>query len=124
MNDLIARLEAAEVGSRDLDADAHGAVGTIFSRPITPEDRYYGHLYEPKNVSIFIPEALTPVTTSVDAALALAERVLPGWAWELYAAYEIKGVMRYGCNLGEEDTTYAHTPALALCCAVLKANAK
>lgn len=134
---LIERLEAAEAGSRELDADVHSALGTVFSRPVTQEDRYYSLLYDAKSVSVFIPEALTPVTTSLDAALALAERVLPGWDWKVgglrppIEGYDEREapphatLTRRGPLVANEGFAVADgaTPALALCIAVLKATA-
>jgi hypothetical protein len=66
MTDLIKRLEEAEEGSADLDREVERALGVI---PMgVREDGTWG-------------QKQRPWTTSLDAALALAERVLPGWAW-------------------------------------------
>lgn len=59
------------------------------------------------------------VATSLDAATALCERLLPGWSWELY------GACRQPVAVVESPTgTYidrrAATPALALTAAVLR----
>ncbi|WP_296200539.1 hypothetical protein [uncultured Hyphomicrobium sp.] len=107
---LIARLEAAEVGSHELDKAVSVACGSTIQvwAETASDGTFLG--------------SVRPVTTSLDAALALVERVLPGWSWEIYTAYQIKGLMKYGCNLDEQDTAYAFTPALALCLAVLKAR--
>lgn len=82
---------------------------------------------------------------SLDAALALAERVLPGWRWTMAAPSESRRVPDayfariespdFDCvtwEAGDKCTTdvlagrdafaYAATPALALCLAVLKAR--
>lgn len=55
-------------------------------------------------------------TASLDAALALLERVRPGTLWELY---RIAG--GYLANLPDTDSGFAPTPALALLIATLKA---
>lgn len=57
---LIEKLEGAEVGSRELDCAIWTATGG------------WGHVGRPPTFS-----------TSLDAALALAERVLPGHDWSL-----------------------------------------
>ena len=61
-------------------------------------------------------------TTSLDRALALAERVLPGWGWsaggsrgEHYARIDTPDGRDF-------EESYAATPALALCLAILKAT--
>lgn len=104
MSGLVEKLEAAEVGSRSLDQAVWLATGG----------------WEGVN-------APPSFTTSLDAALALAERVLPGWfvglqqnrwvhregpAWAAYltppkSSLEIEGD--------------GPTPALALCIAICRA---
>ncbi|HAC01576.1 hypothetical protein [Brevundimonas naejangsanensis] len=127
---LIARLEAAEVGSRELDA----LIWLRFNRPeysggvkALEMRGWYdgrGHMILETDTGEEVADDLGigNYTTSLDAALALAEGVLPGWSWEIYTAYQIKGLMKYGCNLDEQDTAYAFTPALALCIAILRAK--
>ncbi len=118
---LIARLEAAEAGSRELDVAIARSLGwgvhnaRRFGLWVVPFGEY--DTCDPDDMF-----ELGEFTTSLDAALALAERVLPGWSWEIYTAYQIKGLMKYGCNLDEQDTAYAFTPALALCIAILRAK--
>lgn len=126
MTDLIKRLEEAEAGSRELDA----LVFRRFGGPLPKEFAGYGvELTWQADGSATMPVGEMQVrydppayTTSLDAALALAERVLPEWGW--YA-----GGSR-GEHCGRLDTpdgcdfeeAYAATPALALCIAVLKAT--
>lgn len=140
MQDLIARLEAAEVGSRELDAmiwcalrperikligvsipyrDTGGRTQVLFSLPpkraeiVTNDRTAYPHA--------------DPVTTSLDAALAMAERALPGWEWLLRT--DPVGWMANCWAGGTEPNlgapcfpSYALTPALALCIAILRAK--
>lgn len=126
---LIERLEAAEVGSRELDYAIMDALG--YSNISDPRDaiecwrgldgkaRYENAVY----------------SRSLDAALALAERVLPGHAmnvckdqgppdgpdfrWSsVIARHSLEGpVGRPGWWFGVSDT-----PALALCIAILKSK--
>lgn len=56
------------------------------------------------------------VTSSVDAAIALAERVLPGWGWQVD---KCGAVLRSGHALFSTDHS---TPAIALCIALLRAK--
>jgi len=104
---LIARLEAAEAGGRELDYEIRDALNDPHWNIRVPADW----------------------TTSLDAALALAERVLPGWQITL----STKGgemppwVQIYPLPLEEDnylDPEFAATPALALCIAILKAKAQ
>lgn len=58
---------------------------------------------------------------SVDAALALAERVLPGWVWDVTST-GTSWIM----PASDDDRHFmasAATPALALCIAILRARA-
>ncbi len=116
MTDLIKRLEAAEAGSRELDFAIMAHFGyTNISDPRDALDCWRGS----DGKSHF--ENAT-FSRSLDAALALAERVLPGWGWsaggsrgEHYGRLDTPD----GCDFEE---AYASTPALALCAAILKAT--
>lgn len=126
---FIARLEAAEAGSRELDAHVEVAVRAIeaaktglarehwakwiVSRDFWVEDEHTA--YQP-----------APVTTSLDAALALAERVLPGWRVGLNSDHD-RGPL-WSAQVKRRGETWrpigelAPTPALALCIATLRAK--
>lgn len=150
MSGLIERLEGAEKGSRELDREVARLFGWHRVEPrharnkhggwIAPED-FIG-LYSdgsPKldglhGTSIYRdPPAFT---TSLDAALALAERVLPGWYWRAgrtpmghwhhgrytYGWAHMSRTDASNCDRGDEATGWAETPALALCAAILRAH--
>lgn len=128
---LIARLEAAEKGSRELDAMiwAHFQPEAI---KITGWNEPYGDTSGRTQVEFTLPPRRTryvtdrrgsyvhaePVTTSIDAALSLAERVLPGMPCELFR----NSPTEWGFHFADQDTCYAPTPALALCAAILRAK--
>ncbi len=102
---LIEKLEGAEVGSRELDC----AVARVL-------DCYKG----------FATEHLT---TSLDTALALAGRVLPGWLWTAGTAasgrpYACIMDMAWPAPKRREHDAHASTPALALCAAILRAQSE
>lgn len=109
MQDLIARLEAAEVGSRELDWDVSEALGVWRTETIM--------------------RATAPWTTSLDAALALAERVLPDYWWLVRSNEDDTG---FFANLGVNGTNpnmgaqcfpvFAASAPLALCIAILRAK--
>lgn len=108
-SDLVERLTAAEAGSRELDA----AIERRFADP---------SIAQPD----MIDWAQARYTQSLDAALALAERVLP----DHYRGPISMTVAGSGqafidhtdpCGLGVG--AFGNTPALALCIAILKARA-
>ena len=111
--DLVERLESAAVGSRDLDLE----LWPLLTGDEVGRFGQYGPYYvSPDNAYIYLPA----VTTSIDAALLLAERALAGCEWEM-----IK--LDSGCtvHLGDPNMCWdgeAATPALALCAAVLRAR--
>ncbi|MEN5229028.1 hypothetical protein [Brevundimonas naejangsanensis] len=137
---LIARLEAAEVGSRELDAAVTVAL-QLDARGVTVDDHEYlratvrsdecapGTYWRCARSGMSLRTA-DPVTTSLDAALALADRVLEGWLWtvgterrgsDIFAsadAYDVNGDgdAEWFCQ------TEATTPSLALCIAILRAK--
>lgn len=70
-----------------------------------------------------------PLTQSLDAALALAERVLPGWAWMVRGShYDGDEASRarvwqpYADPPAGDFDALSPTPALALCAAIVKAK--
>lgn len=105
---LIARLEAAEVGSRELDKAVCDALNWR---------RTDGVWTFP-----------APVSQSLDAALALAERVLPGWrVFGISDERDFQVSRGWGAGVGEKtgpgiQHAKAPTPALALVIAILKAS--
>jgi len=103
---LIARLEAAEAGSHELDKAVAVACGSTINvwAEIAADGTFLG--------------SVRPVTTSLDAALALAERVLGNGPCVLHR----NGPTEWGFTYVDDDTVYAATPALALCIATLRAK--
>lgn len=127
---LIEKLEQAEGPSREFDAELavkfevspvglkHMKGLQIFSDPCCP------HLIEVRlaNNDLLGGYAAPPLTSSLDAAVALVERVLPRHRWVI--------ANRTGPQVGGSASVYsddslksaeASTPALALCIALLKA---
>lgn len=127
---LIARLEAAEVGSRELDAAVYDQLFPRLTRDGKAVAGFPGRW--PFHPGSAHDEEVLPVTTSLDAALALAERVLPGWLWDVTTITTAVGglrkplasVVRPDQPEGEEIKTwgYGSTPALALVIAILRAK--
>ena len=121
MSALIARLEAAETGSAELDylidealSEWRNIGGGFAVHKVTGERRRNSFDYT------------APVTTSLDAALALAERVLPGCGWSVsmddrMGWYQSDIGKDHYLFAGEPSRSLARTPALALCIAILKA---
>ena len=125
---LIERLEKAGEGSRAID----GALALAFSEApawATKHHERQPELWSDGNFGLRAKTWLAPhYSTSLDAALALAERVLPGWSWMVrhYASgHGGPGWTAYVCQ-PENDTVNSgpvkSTPALALCLAVLRAT--
>jgi hypothetical protein len=101
ISDLITRLEGAEGADRELDIAVARAFLLPWSREWTPP--------------------APPYTSSLDAALGLAERVLPGSRWMVERHFDGSGWAMIHAKPGtERDMTEAKTPALALVLAVLK----
>lgn len=125
MEDLIKPLEAAEVGSRELD----GAVWYAIHEPDVDHGCLHVEQTEQGPVEVLTCElgskyadCVGNYTTSLDAALALAERVLPGWVYMLVNDY--CGYFRAELVRPESSavTSVAGTMPLALCIAILRAK--
>ncbi len=131
---LIKRLEAATGPDREVDAElwlmfttgATRKASVVKSSKGLWPDYTIDETREASGRLIVVPS----YTASVDAALALAERVLPGWCWELTlmpgeATWQGAPEMwPEGLAAPDRCGVYASTksPALALCIAVLKAQ--
>ena len=115
---LIARLEAAEEVTRDLAVEF---AAFMYADP----EAFKGAVnYDPE---LWVERNQSPLC-SLDAALALAERVLPVFGWEIHYDEVSGGIFAwvgefmaiYGLERGHRG--YANTPALALCIAILRAK--
>jgi len=79
--DILERLKSATAASRELDAEIAKAIGY---QNVGHHDVGSPHLWgwyglSPDGDKVQIP----PFTASIDAALALVERMLPGWKYEI-----------------------------------------
>lgn len=98
-SDLITRLSKLEGPDREVDVEIH--------RLLFPKDSVFGHI-------------LPTYTASVDAAIALAERVLTGWRWRVGDSYANVWI---DAKLDDMDFVGSHpVPAIALCIAILRAK--
>ena len=131
---LIEKLEGAEAGSRELDLDVAQALNMKLWGRRHPSNNSHQWMTEMAGSSVPVPR----FTTSLDAALALAERVLPGWYWRAgrtplgqwhhgrytYGWAHLSRTDASNCDRGDEATGWAATPALALCAAILLAQSE
>lgn len=124
MSSLIARLEAAAGGSQALTDDTLRAMGFTTKRYPMDSDRYW---IVPGDERHPLPPWCDKITVSLDAALALAERVL-----ELRGPININVCLAGSAQAqiypddpcGVHVQAVASSPALALCIAILKAKAQ
>jgi len=125
MTDLIERLQAAHVGSRELDAEIALELGWTFEKRGTDRKAWWRKPGEEKaymRASNTFDSARPSMswTTSIDAALTM---LLPGWEWSL--ASETNGPYEayvYNKATGVFYLIEAATPALALCITILKSH--
>lgn len=126
MTDLITRLSKLDGPRYTMD------VAIALATDFWPKDRIQNIVYnddgDPWVYFTDGPDLPLPpaYTASVDAAIALAERVLPGWHWSIY---DTDGVGRCNAQMERPDFTGAEdfdgtgaTPAIALLIALLRAK--
>jgi hypothetical protein len=123
MTDLIERLKAAEAGSNELN-DWVVIRATEGEMMDWWDEKAQQHIIKAGDGSRV---NVTPVTTSIDTAVALAALVLPDFWW-LARSDETAGAM---ANIGPENDgkfkgetswpTFAKTAPLALCASILSA---
>ena len=151
LEELIAALEKATGPDRWCDANihvmAHGQTIEIFGGNIVSNGHCVIGWLDPGKVNVNfttsgIGEKIPRYTASIDAAVALVERVLPGWTWDIGGCPEdfltdkdkpfnaaLMGPVSYAVidrEVGEEpvyDTAHASAPTapLAICLAALLA---
>ena len=103
-----AELEAVSLGGRVYLNDPEGKE-VIIERPI--DGFWIRGIYPYRKIARY--------TASVDAVIALAERVLPGWTWTLWPnAAEI----RHPTLRMIDEVGSGSNPAIALCIALLRAK--
>lgn len=136
---LISQLETAEAGSRELDRE-------IMALSYVWEQRHIGARCWDDDSDTCCPDAkhldwvwVDPATdqwkttaregfdftTSLDAALALAERVLPGCEPGVMVEQRLangKTIWGAWTYVSEKEDAFAFGPALALCIAILRAR--
>lgn len=123
---LIALLDRSEVGTFVLDEIVSDALCKSKFRTCIaglPDEQGGLWMYE---FDGHAPSSALRVTQSLDAALALAERVLPGCGWSVsmddrMGWYQSDIGKDHYLFAGEPSRSLARTPALALCIAILKA---
>ena len=123
--DLLSKLEAAEIGDRNLDREVFTALGFRERMDSCP----YWVLDSAPNT--IVPADREALTTSIDSAVALFKRVRPDWFWSMHENVNGKGHAATIFALNEPPWTgscYEHmaqvnanTAALAMCAAVLHA---
>jgi len=110
MRELIERLEKATEGSLELDK------AILLSFGFTWRGMNYWHH---DNSTMW--RGPTFFTRSLDAAVALVERVLPGAEWEVSNTGRRPGATVISYERRKREGAYASTPAIALCIAILRA---
>lgn len=140
LTSLIEKLEKAEGPSRDLDVEIMNTLA-----PRSPDEKrlFDGKVYPATwgavgqvcdHIRYFVEAPF--LTSSIDAAVALAERVLPGWGWGIESnTHHIKACLNpeYGepvcqhphwaavSNTSGRQFEDAASPAIALVLATLRA---
>lgn len=122
--ELIARLEAAEVGSGELDALVYVTVANDPNTYVVDPhpDSMFSHKPGWYRTGNDLSVLADPITTSLDAALALAERVLPDVIWRV-ERFDDKA---FDAAIWDDPLDNrigfgrATAPAIALCIAILR----
>jgi len=116
---LIARLEAAEVGSRELDAAVYDQLFPRLTRDGKAVAGFPGRW--PFHPGSAHDEEVPPVTTSLDATITLAERALnSNVEWSISRSNS--GGHQAAVLAALTGSGQADTPALSMCAALLRAK--
>lgn len=114
LRDLAEMLNAATGASRELDAEIANATGwrlvwnDVFDISVREWVDANGIYKAQEN-------AQPNFTSSIDAALALVERLLPGWEWSVWRCGEVCGATVYNTPKDEiEPSISSHAPTAPL----------
>ena len=135
---LIERLEKADGPDREIDAELAivGLIDATDARlPSAERDSHYPQSFVPGQYwTGHAWRVADEYTSSLDAALGLVERKLPGWVWKLstdgdasapdhkaHATLASEVWADPGAGMGVVTYGHAPTPALAVCLALLRA---
>ena len=137
---LIEKLEAASEGSRELDfwiwlaLERDNTVVPQIPASFQSKRGDEFELYDANERCVgWVGFQVVPhYSLSIDAALALAERVLPGWAWNIDRWGKMSRVTLNECDAEgwhkskhrRIEVAAEQPPALALCAAVLRAQSE
>ena len=115
LEQLLADLKAATVGSSTLD---DSVIITLYDGEIMD---WWDHASQQHQIKAHDGSRVnvTPVTTSIEAGLALLAKVLPEYDWII--GYT-NGGLTIHAQVGPNDMVFADTPALALCAAIVEAK--
>lgn len=131
---LVERLEAADGPDRELDLAIRNRFGDFLPFSALEAD-YVSVLdgkpvvaaratYPPDGSALYLPR----YTASIDAAVAFAERVLPGCYWRIEKMTPARAISSPGSafwatcgSAGEQESAYAKTAPFALLIATLRA---
>lgn len=126
IQDLITAVEGAEAGSRELDSRVYAAVeGLAVKRMVMGGPRWAPGLVGMRTDKGDIGFHSIPLlTTSLDAAVALIKRKLPGWQWSAGNDWpDGRSWARVFSDRQDLDATNqcGNSAPLALCAALLRA---
>ncbi|NYD82110.1 hypothetical protein HD884_002173 [Ochrobactrum intermedium] len=133
---LITRLSKLDAPDRGMDAEIEVAVRRIEAARSGLAEEYWANWQASPDGTVYDPHtrySSQPFTASVDAAIALAARVLPGWTFEHIGQDYIRAsgldndVMPMGWTVEISDGSQtiqgqAPTLPLAICIALLRAK--
>ena len=133
---LITRLSKLDAPDREVDAEIEVAVRRIEAARSGLAEEYWANWQASPDGTVYDPHtrySSNPFTASVDAVIALAERVLPGWTFEHIGQDYIRArglendVMPMGWTVEISDgsqTAQGQAPTfpLAICIALLRAK--
>ena len=129
MTDLITRLSKLDAPDREVDAEIEVAVRRIEAARSGLAEEYWANWQASPDGTVYDPHtrySSNPYTASVDAVIALAERVLPGKARKIvWQEGKAIVVISQAARLHVVATTIVQThssAAIAACIALLRAK--
>lgn len=126
-SEILRRLEKATGPSVDLDADIYEVLGhAVKRRPERVVGAYRSHytrswVYQDRQTNRWI--AMDRLSASLDASIALVEKMLPGWGWNVHSQNGEHDATTWTPNKTAAPSHYqvaGPTPAIAILIALFR----
>ena len=123
LTELLERVKAATGPDRELDGDVWLAVISGATRrnvmAAWPDEDVIWEYHDPERNTMFRDNMIPRLSASIDAAVAIVERKMPGWVWQVRKSGYVE--LHHPTHHLKDEIGTAKTPPLSILAALLSA---